>query len=418
MLAIWGEAGYTRHMGRGQGQSGAGEPREMTDDQKARLDAFKDSVHEVVEGAVEGDDDFAAAFAQMTHIAKGMDLQEMLNSIHVPEDAGEFEEGLRRIMVRIPDGWGRWISCDKGWYKLLTDLDAELMRIVPGYEVHQAKEKYGTLRFYASTALNVIDESLPEPECPKDVEWDSKESKAWRRKHKAWAEKQDAYRESPEGAKRVREAEAQVKLFDGAIKDAEELAAKTCELCGSPGELHLTMAASPWYKTLCASCAEEQGGYIKAGEYDAWWKEEEPKFKAHMKEWWQERERGKRFVVLSLDESKVLGVDATYIRDPEAAAQVALEGTGKWDGVFVDDDTVGKAYMDALAERYREHVAENERVRTEAWAESPPNNMYKTEKPEGLPQLYYLARDLPAPSKMFRQDLGASCWLSQDEHFA
>ena len=138
----------------------------------------------------------------------------MLNSIHVPSDAGEFEEGLRRIMVRIPDGWGRWISCDKGWYKILTDLDADLTRIVPGYEVHQVKEKYGRLRYYASTALSIVDETLPEPECPKDVEWESKESKAWRRKRAAWRKKQDAYLGSPEGAKLVKEAEARVKLFE------------------------------------------------------------------------------------------------------------------------------------------------------------------------------------------------------------
>lgn len=394
-------------------------PRDLGPDEKARMTAFGDAVREVVDSA--GDEEgFTAAFAQMSQIASGIspeDMARIRDSVHVPDDAGEHEEGLRRIMTRIPDGWGRWISCDKGWYGILTGLDKELSRFAPGYEVHQVKEKYGGLSYYAAPRLGVADESLPKPEFPKGGDPDSDAALEWERLHEIWCERQDAYRASPEGQRLVREAQARRRLFEAAIKDAEELAARTCETCGAPGQMCLTRAASPWHKTLCPSCAAD-GDYIKASEYDAWWEDERPRFQARMKAQWQERHSGKRFAVISSDESKALGVEATYVRDPASAAQVALADAGDWDGVFVDDDAVGRAYMDALAERWHEHVAENQRVREEAWTQRPPNNAYKVKRPEGLPSLYYLSRSLPAPSKLFTQDLGVSCLLSQDEHFA
>ncbi len=51
---------------------------------------------------------------------RDIDYQQLLNAAHVPEDAGEHAEALRGILLRIPDGWGRWISCDRGWYPLLA----------------------------------------------------------------------------------------------------------------------------------------------------------------------------------------------------------------------------------------------------------------------------------------------------------
>jgi hypothetical protein len=76
------------------------------------------------------------------------DPQAFLNAVHVPDDAGEYEDGLRAILARIPDGWGRWISCGKGWYPLVIATDAKLAAIDPDYVVHQVKEKFGGLRYY------------------------------------------------------------------------------------------------------------------------------------------------------------------------------------------------------------------------------------------------------------------------------
>jgi hypothetical protein len=52
------------------------------------------------------------------------------------------------MLLRIPDGWGRWIGCSQGWNPLITELDAHLAELCPEYELHQVKENYGTLRYY------------------------------------------------------------------------------------------------------------------------------------------------------------------------------------------------------------------------------------------------------------------------------
>lgn len=43
-----------------------------------------------------------------------IDMERMLNTLHVPDDAGEHEAALRSLLERIPDGWGRWIQCGAG----------------------------------------------------------------------------------------------------------------------------------------------------------------------------------------------------------------------------------------------------------------------------------------------------------------
>lgn len=70
------------------------------------------------------------------------------DGFHIPQDAGEYTDGLVAIMMRIPDGWGRWISCDKGWYPIIVDVDRRLSELDPNYVVHQVKEKFGSLCYY------------------------------------------------------------------------------------------------------------------------------------------------------------------------------------------------------------------------------------------------------------------------------
>ncbi len=62
------------------------------------------------------------------------------DALRIPDDAGEYAEALRKILLRIPDGWGRWISCDRGWYRLVCELDSAVVQLDPAYEVHQCKE--------------------------------------------------------------------------------------------------------------------------------------------------------------------------------------------------------------------------------------------------------------------------------------
>lgn len=127
------------------------------------------------------------------------DYQRRLNTFHIPGDAGEWTEGLTAILRRIPDGWGRFIGCSRGWYPIVVRLDQVLAEVDPEYVLLQVKEKFGGLRYY------------------------------YRQAH-------------PD-----RRAE-----MDALVSVAEEEAARTCEDCGAPGVL---CEASHWYRTLCPPCA-------------------------------------------------------------------------------------------------------------------------------------------------------------------
>ena len=81
--------------------------------------------------------------------------EESRDSFHIPQDADEYTDGLVAIMMRIPDGWGRWISCDRGWYQIIVDIDRKLAKLDPNYSIHQVKEKFGGLRFYFEPTSSV-----------------------------------------------------------------------------------------------------------------------------------------------------------------------------------------------------------------------------------------------------------------------
>jgi|LakMenEpi03Aug12_release.lakeMendotaPanAssembly.Ray.scaffolds.fasta_scaffold411887_1 hypothetical protein len=66
----------------------------------------------------------------------------------------EQEAIKKRLIERFPDGIGKYIECDKGWYRLLDDLNNKLAYIDPDYKIYQVKEKFGTLRLYYNTSTN------------------------------------------------------------------------------------------------------------------------------------------------------------------------------------------------------------------------------------------------------------------------
>lgn len=131
-----------------------------------------------------------------------LNLKRVVNAIHVPADGGDLAGDLEKILRRVPDGWGRWIECDRGWYPLIVDLDRRLAAMDFGYELYQVKEKYGTLCYYC-------------------------ESKT----------------ASPED-------------FQAEIRRAENLSSEICEQCGKPGVL---MQRRGWLKTLCVVCGNTIG---------------------------------------------------------------------------------------------------------------------------------------------------------------
>ncbi|WP_211171924.1 hypothetical protein [Mycobacteroides abscessus] len=190
---------------------------EMTAEEKASLDASRAAIGDLAAAIVEGADpeSAAAALAAARQAGSRLDREALLNKIHMPGDAAGFEDGLRAIMMRIPEGWGRWISCSRGWYPIVIQLDEALAEIDPEYELHQVKEKFGGLRYYFHASESI--------------------------------------------------AEADRKRMDELVDDAEEKCERTCELCGDPGVRHTTPHG--WYRTLCETCAAAEGkGYERVGE--------------------------------------------------------------------------------------------------------------------------------------------------------
>ena len=131
-----------------------------------------------------------------------VDMQRILNALHVPQDAGDLQAGLVSLLRRIPDGWGRWVSCSKGWYPLLVQTDHALSALDPEYQIHQVKEKYGTLSYY--------------------------------------------YAASAKSPKRIQ------RQMDQIVNAAEARSALTCEACGRPGQV---MVSGGWYAARCYVCA-------------------------------------------------------------------------------------------------------------------------------------------------------------------
>ncbi len=61
---------------------------------------------------------------------------------------------LQPLLDRVPAIWGKEVRFRSGWNDLVVQLDADLAKIDPDYEIHQMKEKFGGLRFYAETSIH------------------------------------------------------------------------------------------------------------------------------------------------------------------------------------------------------------------------------------------------------------------------
>jgi len=66
-----------------------------------------------------------------------------------PEDLS-YPADLQPLLDRFPqeEGWAAILSVGTGWYPLIKELDQEIAKIAPDYQVHQVKEKFGGLRYY------------------------------------------------------------------------------------------------------------------------------------------------------------------------------------------------------------------------------------------------------------------------------
>jgi len=221
-------------------------------DARLRWNAFRSAIGELVTGTDDPEGLEAAARA-VCQISRGLDARQLTDALEIPEDAGEYADALRGILVRIPDGWGRWIRCERGWYPLLAELDAELAMLLPRYRIYHVKEKFADLRFYWQSGERVLNPDDPEPPALREDATAAEEARSLA-EQEAWQWRLDAYLETPEGKARNEDLQRRIKLAEALVERAESRAAKTCERCGEPGE-HCRRATSAWYKTLCAACA-------------------------------------------------------------------------------------------------------------------------------------------------------------------
>jgi hypothetical protein len=60
----------------------------------------------------------------------------------------EYPDYLQPVLSRINPEYGVCISCDEGWWKLVSICDKELSLLDPQYTIFQIKEKFGGLRYY------------------------------------------------------------------------------------------------------------------------------------------------------------------------------------------------------------------------------------------------------------------------------
>jgi hypothetical protein len=181
---------------------------ELTESERIRIQATESdfaAMGDALRNGTATPEDVDGAFARFMSL--DIDPQKRRNVLHIPPDAGPHATALETILRRIPDGWGRWINLDAGWYPLVIATDQRLAEIDAQYVVHQIKEKFGTLRYYCASSNDDLGSEL-------------------------------------------------LDAFDVITDDAERASAITCERCGEPGVLHRTRY---WAKTLCNSCADGLG---------------------------------------------------------------------------------------------------------------------------------------------------------------
>ena len=272
------------------GDERAGGPQLLPARSQAQMGAFADAMRDVLNGAAARDSEgFGAAVAQGRQVASGIKLAEIVDSIHMPEDAGEHEQALLRLLLRIPDGWGRWLSCSSGWFALLARAERELADVCPTFAAHQIKEKFGTLRLYVAFDG---DDDLPadlraaEPRCPSFEDlaehlgmegahrdgpvgdfWQSGYDTVFEPAHDEWSARVEAFRESGDGIRAAADQARRAAEFERLVETFEKESATTCDRCGADGVLSCSAAPAPWYAVRCDECRDD--GWILASA----WKE-------------------------------------------------------------------------------------------------------------------------------------------------
>ena len=164
-----------------------------------------------------------------------------MSEIHIPENAGEYAEGLKKILRRFGEEWPAYIACGPGWYPILVDLDQKLNEVAPHYELAQVKEKYGGLRFYVELPEERGALGIWEARNPMPLGTDNPEAEDWWRRLDEWEA-------SPEGKEALKEAKRTLERVRELVDAAEYLSTQTCETCGQPGTIE---THNGWVSTRC-----------------------------------------------------------------------------------------------------------------------------------------------------------------------
>jgi hypothetical protein len=145
-----------------------------------------------------------------------MNLELEMEKMMEPMDATSAV--VDKLLSRIPEGWGKYISCNPGWWRILGELETKLNYLDLDYKINQVKEKFGTLRFYYQPTKDGVIQDI----------------------------------------------------MKACVKEAEYLSSKTCEMCGrsSAGSIPnkvkydqtVRLRDGGWLKTLCNTCAQNSGG--------------------------------------------------------------------------------------------------------------------------------------------------------------
>ena len=106
-----------------------------------------------------------------------------------------FHGGKRKVLL----------ECDSGWFPIIAKLDMDIRKLAPEYVILQIKEKFGGLRYYIGALREDVFEQV-----------------------------------------------------HALIKEAEQIASKTCECCGEEGTL---CRRGGWLKTLCQDCFKDWTEY-------------------------------------------------------------------------------------------------------------------------------------------------------------
>lgn len=166
---------------------------------------YKQENWQVDDGSFGGDNDRFPEAIQ-NRIAESCDKQGWLR----PDETWTKEAGK-------PHGPGCGIG--KGWLHLVVELDEILAQIDPDYQIHQIKEKFGGLRFYAY------------PSFKSGSHWD-----------------QDQKKHVIDDIELFIRTEA----FYAQINKYENGSTSTCEVCGEFGKLN----KGPWIRCRCEKHSE------------------------------------------------------------------------------------------------------------------------------------------------------------------